>query len=203
MLVKEKFYSFFFIKKYFFLIRLIIIYLFLTNVTYAEIKDRLIEKIKNTDTLTFQFKQQISNKIETGNCIIKYPKLLKCDYDDKYEKRLISNGKTVAIIQKRYNKIMSIYPLKATILYFVLDKEYLIKFINNNKAMVLDDFLVKYVIKEKNKKIIIFFDKNSLDLMGWETEDLYKNNVKLKFSDIKTNIPVEKKMFKIPTKNEL
>ena len=201
MLVREKFYRFLLRIKYNLIFKTFILWILLINFSYPEIKNNLVTKIKNTDTLFFEFKQKIGNKISIGSCKMKYPKLIRCDYEDSHKKRLISNGKTLAIIQKRYNKIISIYPLKTTILYFILDKEYLIKFINNNKAMILDDFLVKYEIKEKNKKIIIFFDRNSLDLMGWETEDLYKNNVKLKFSDVKTNIPVKEKFFKIPSKN--
>ena len=189
-------------KKYYLLFKVLIIFSFLTNPVYAELKDELIKKIQDTNTLSFKFKQNIANKIETGNCIIKYPKLIKCDYNDSYKKRLISNGKTLVIIQRRYKKIFY-YPLSTTPLYFILDKKLLVDFINNNEAVVLDDLLLKYEILEKNKKFIIFFDKNTLNLKGWKTEDIYKNTVNFSITNLKINIPVDNNLFKIPAPDNL
>ena len=113
------------IKNYFVILKVIFIYFFTTNLLFAELKNELIQKIQNTQTLSFNFKQHISKKIETGNCYIKYPRLMHCDYEDSFKKRLISNGRTLAIIQRRYKKIFY-YPLKTTPLYLILDKKYLI-----------------------------------------------------------------------------
>ena len=189
-------------KKYYLLFKVLIIFSFLTNPVYAELKDELIKKIQDTNTLSFKFKQNIANKIETGDCIIKYPKLIKCDYNDSYKKRLISNGKTLVIIQRRYKKIFY-YPLSTTPLYFILDKKLLVDFINNNEAVVLDGLLLKYEILEKNKKFIIFFDKNTLNLKGWKTEDIYKNTVNFSITNLKINIPVDNNLFKIPAPDNL
>ena len=189
-------------KKYYLLFKVLIIFSFLTNPVYAELKDELIKKIQDTNTLSFKFKQNIANKIETGNCIIKYPKLIKCDYNDSYKKRLISNGKTLVIIQRKYKKIFY-YPLSTTPLYFILDKKLLVDFINNNEAVALDGLLLKYEILEKNKKFIIFFDKNTLNLKGWKTEDIYKNTVNFSITNLKINIPVDNNLFKIPAPDNL
>ena len=155
-------------KKYYLLFKVLIIFSFLTNPVYAELKDELI----------------------------------KCDYNDSYKKRLISNGKTLVIIQRRYKKIFY-YPLSTTPLYFILDKKLLVDFINNNEAVVLDDLLLKYEILEKNKKFIIFFDKNTLNLKGWKTEDIYKNTVNFSITNLKINIPVDNNLFKIPAPGNL
>ena len=188
-------------KKYHLLIKILIIFSVLSNSVYAELKDELIKKIQDTNTLSFKFKQNIANKIETGDCIIKYPKLIKCDYNDSYKKRLISNGKTLAIIQRKYKKIFY-YPLSTTPLHFILDKKLLVDFINNNEAVV-DSLLIKYEILEKDKKFIIFFDKNTLNLKGWKTEDIYKNTVNFSITNLKINIPVDNNLFKIPAANNL
>ena len=190
-------------KKYTLLAKIILIFFISLNFAHAEIKDKLIKKIEDTQTLVFEFKQKIADKIETGNCIVKYPKLIRCDYNDKkYHKRLVSNGKTLAIIQRRYKKIFY-YSLKTTPLYFVLDKEYLIEYIKKNEPQLLDNNLIKYEINEKNKIFNIFFDENSQNLKGWSTEDIYKNNVEFLIINLKTNIPANKKLFKIPSKEEL
>ena len=155
-----------------------------------------------SETLSFEFKQNISGKIEKGRCIIKYSKLIRCDYNDSHKKRLISNGKTLVIIQRRYKKIFY-YPLKTTPLYFILDKKYLIEFIKNNEAVVLNDELIKYEIEEENRKFSIFFEKNSLNLKGWKTLDIYKNKVDFSIENLKINIPTNKNLFKIPRADEL
>ena len=190
-------------KKYPLLTEIILIFFIFSNFVHAEIKDKLIKKIEDTQTLVFEFKQKIADKIETGNCIVKYPKLIKCDYNDKkYHKRLISNGKTLAIIQRRYKKIFY-YSLKSTPLYFILDKKYLIEFVKKNEPKLLDNNLIKYEINEKNKKFNIFFDENSQNLKGWSTEDIYKNNVEFLIINLKTNIPANNKLFDIPSKEKL
>ena len=88
-------------------------------------------------------------------------------------------------------------------MYFILDKKLLVDFINNNEAVVLDDLLLKYEILEKNKKFIIFFDKNTLNLKGWKTEDIYKNTVNFSITNLKINIPVDNNLFKIPAPGNL
>lgn len=189
-------------KKYYLLLKIFLIWFFLTNIACAELKSRLIKKIQDTHTLTFEFKQQIADKVETGNCSIRYSKLIRCDYADSYKKRLISNGKTLAIIQRRYKKIFY-YPLKTTPLYFILDKEYLTEFINNNEPVVLNDLLINYEIHINGKKVNLFFDKNSLNVKGWETEDLYKNKVQFLILNLEVNVPVNDNLFIIPTKDKL
>jgi len=168
----------------------------------AEIKEEIINKIENTDTLTFEFKQKIDDRIETGDCVIKYPKLLRCDYEDKYRKRLISNGKTLAVIQRKYKKIFY-YPLKTTPLYFILDKEYLLNFLSKNDPILIDDILIKFIIKENNNLLEIFFEKNSKNLKGWKTKDIYKKDVEFLIMNLETNMPANKKLFKIPFDGDL
>ena len=53
---------------------LIFFFLLSFNTLNAEIKDQIILNLKNTNNLSFNFKQQIDEKIESGYCIIKYPK---------------------------------------------------------------------------------------------------------------------------------
>ena len=46
----------------------------LTSYSNAEIKDKIIQNLKNTNNLNFKFEQNINGKIENGNCTIEYPK---------------------------------------------------------------------------------------------------------------------------------
>ena len=127
---------------------------------------------------------------------------MKCDYEDSFKKRLISNGKTLAIIQRRYKKIFY-YPLKTTPLYLILDKKYLIDFIKASQPLKLNKRFIEYEIQEKKRKLSILFDKNSLYLMGWKTIDIYQNEVKFFITDLEINVPLSKNLFKIPSEDNL
>ena len=83
------------IKKLLFLFNIFFIYLFSTSISAADLQKNLINKLTATQTLTFDFNQKISDKEEIGNCFIKYPLLMKCNYQDLKQKTIISNGKKV------------------------------------------------------------------------------------------------------------
>ena len=59
------------------------------------------------------------------------------------------------------------------------------------------------LIEKKSSKFKIFFDKNSLEFKGWETKDAYSNNVSFIISDLKTNMKIDDKVFKIPKEEDL
>ena len=109
-------------KKIIFIFQVILIYFLSLIVSKADLQKKIINKLNSTETLSFNFKQKIADKEEFGNCFIKYPLLMKCNYKNTKEKILISNGKTVAIIKKKYKKIYY-YPLKSTPLFTILQKK--------------------------------------------------------------------------------
>ena len=131
------------IKKLFFLLNILFIYLFSVNVSLADLQKNLINKLTATKTLSFDFKQKISNKEETGNCFIKYPLLMKCNYQNLKQKTIISNGKTVAVIKKKYKKIYY-YPIKTTPLFFILKKENIINLIRKNRPTKKNSTLIEF-----------------------------------------------------------
>ena len=96
------------IKILIFLFQVIIFYLFSSTITNADFQKNLIEKLISTKTLSFDFKQKIAEKEEVGNCFIKYPLLMRCDYQNLKQKSVISNGKTVAVIKKNIKEFIYI-----------------------------------------------------------------------------------------------
>jgi outer membrane lipoprotein-sorting protein len=52
---------------------------------------------------------------------------------------------------------------------------------------------------DKNKKITIFFEKNSYELIGWLIEDEFQNEIFFSIKIKKTNTQIEEKEFKIPS----
>ena len=191
------------IKKLFFLLNIFFIYLFSVSASLADLQKSIINKLTATKTLSFDFKQKISDKEEMGNCFIKYPLLMKCNYQNLKQKTVISNGKTVAIIKKKYKKIYY-YPIKATPLFFILKKEKIINLIRKNKPTKINSSLIEFeFIDKKTNRIKILFDKNSLEFKGWETKDAYSNNVSFIISNLKTNNQIIDDFFKIPKEEDL
>ena len=177
--------------------------MFSVSVSLADLQKNLINKLTATKTLSFDFKQKISDKEETGNCFIKYPLLMKCNYQNLKQKTIISNGKTVAVIKKKYKKIYS-YPIKLTPLFFILKKEKIINLIRKTQPIEVNLGLIKFeFVDKKTNKVKIFFDKNSLELKGWETKDAYSNNVRFIINNLKTNDKIADDFFKIPKEEDL
>ena len=180
-------------KKY-----LIFFFIFFFNINaYSSINQKIINHLENINSLQFKFIQKIdNNKIEKGECIILYPKKIFCEYNDIYNKILVSNGKSLVInsdkIKNHYR-----YPLDKTPLNFILDKKFLISKMNEAEDDKNYPFYYVFNFEHENNLIKVFFDKESLDLIGWETKDIYQNLIQTFLSDIIINIDVEKKIFSI------
>ena len=169
----------------------------LSSEVNANNKDQIINKLKNTSNLNFDFEQNINGKIEFGNCTIQYPKKMFCDYDKK-NKVIVSNGKSLVI---KSTSSYYRYPLDKTPLYFILDKNFLLKKIYELDEEIINNYLVKFTIKENNQSIEIFFDVDNYNLIGWQTKDIYQNTAVTLLYSVKSNQIVEQKIFKTPLPN--
>ena len=202
MWVKEKFCRLTLKKKINFTILTILFYLFSTSYSQANFQERLIEKYKTTDTLYFDFTQKIGEKVESGNCYIKYPLLMKCEYPKK-KKTIIANGKKIAIVKRRYKKIYN-YPLKKTPLFFLLNKKNILNVLQKYQPNLINPNVIEYKLIDNTSNIInIFFNKNTLELSGWKTIDAYSNEVSFLIKNTKTNILIKNEIFKIPREEDL
>ena len=174
------------------------VFIFLTTNTNANNKENIINNLKNTQNINFEFEQNINKKIEKGNCIVKYPKKIFCEYAGSNNKILVSNGKSL-VIKTRVSYYR--YPLKKTPLNFILDKNFLINKIYNLEEKIVDESYINYLIKENNNEINIFFDIQTFNLIGWQTSDIYQNFSITFLSLIKKNEEVNEDLFKLPQQN--
>ena len=181
-------------KKYYFFFFII----FFPTESSASIKNDIIKNLNNIDSMSFDFEQNINDKIETGNCSIKYPKKIYCKYNQSNKKILVSNGKSLVIktITSYY-----LYPLKKTPLEFILDKEFLINKIDNINDYFNDDKFVSFKFYENENEINLFFSKKNLNLIGWQTIDIYQNLSITYLSSIKINKEIKEKLFNLPDQN--
>ena len=173
------------------------LYIFISN-SNAEIKNKIIQNLINTNNLDFKFEQNINGKIENGNCTIEYPKKIFCEYARSNNKILVSNGKSL-VIKTRVSYYR--YPLEKTSLYFILDKKFLIDKIKNLNGRIIDNNLVNFKIIDKGNEINIFFDNQTYDLIGWQNTDIYQNFNITFLSSIRKNRILPKNLFKIPSQN--
>ena len=178
----------------------IFILLNLYNSALASIKEDIILKMQITNNLSFNFIQTINDKSENGKCILEYPKKIYCEYNGTNEKIIISNGSSL-VIKTNNSSNYNIYQLDETPLEYLLDKEYIIYKIRMLKPREIDDKYINFEIIENNNKINIFFDKKNLNLIGWQTEDIYQNLSVTFISSVKINQKIDEKKFILPKNN--
>ena len=182
------------------MLRYSLIFFFITfaSISNAEIKDKILQNLKNTENLDFKFEQNINGKIENGNCTIEYPKKIFCEYARSNNKILVSNGKSLVIKTKTgYYR----YPLEKTPLNLILDKNFLINNIKKLDERMVEGSLINFSIYENDNLINIFFNNKTFDLVGWQNTDAYQNFNITFLSSIRKNRVIAKDLFKIPSQN--
>ena len=179
--------------------KLIILFFLLSIVDVsASIKKKIIQNLRNTNNLTFNFEQNINGKTENGHCALSFPQKIFCKYNLKNGKILVSNGKSIAI---KTNTSYYLYPLKRTPLDLILNKNFLMRKIENLNARVLDNKFVNFKFFENDFEINIFFDFNTLDLIGWQTKDIYQNLNITFLASVKKNQNLNNNLFLLPKQN--
>ena len=182
-------------KNYFILVILLLLSI---SSSEASVKKNIIQNLKKIDNLSFNFEQNINGKIETGNCILKYPKKIYCKYNLGNQKILVSNGKSIVIKTK---SSYYLYPIEKTPLNLILNKTSLLDKIRKLDSRTIDGKFINYIFFENENKVSIFFDINNYELIGWQTTDIYQNLIITYLSSIKKNQKVENNIFKLPRQN--
>ncbi len=176
-----------------------ILFIFFINVnSFASNKENIIQNLKTINNITFNFEQNINGKVESGKCVVEYPKKIFCKYTLKNQKILVSNGQSLVI--KTINGFYQ-YPLYKTPLNFILDKEYLINKMINLEEKVIDKNFINFNFVENENEINIFFDKKTNNLVGWQTLDIYQNMSSTYLNSIIKNKKINKEIFRLPDHN--
>ena len=176
----------------------ILFFIFSVSEVSASIKEKIIKNLKNTNNLSFNFEQNINDKIESGNCILSFPKKIFCKYNLSNQKILVSNGKSIVI---KTSSSYYFYALERTPLNLILDKEFLLNKIINLEERVINDKFINYKFFEDNYEINIFFDFDTYNLIGWQTVDIYQNLSITFLTSIKKNQNLKNNLFCLPKQN--
>ncbi len=177
---------------------LFLLFFFISTQSIASIKSNIIKNLNNIENFSFQFEQNINGKIENGKCTIEYPKKIFCNYELKNGKILVSNGRSLVI---KTSSSYYIYPIEKTPLDFILDKEFLLEKITTSKERIIDDQFINFKFLHNENEINIFFDKETYNLIGWQTLDIYQNLSITYLNSIIKNTAIKKNLFRIPKQN--
>ncbi len=180
-------------KKIFFLFILI-----LSSNALANDKNNIIQNLESIENITFKFEQNINGKIENGICTIEYPKKIFCRYNLKNKKILVSNGRSLVI---KTSNSYYIYPIEKTPLNFILNKKFILSKIMNLEERIIENQYVNFRFSEDENEINLFFDKNTYNLIGWQTLDIYQNLSITYLNSIEKNKKLKKNLFKLPKQN--
>ena len=111
---------------------------------------------------------------------------------------MVSDGKSLIIkTTASYYK----YPLNKTPLNYLLDKEFLIKKINESNTRNIQEKLINFRFIENESEINVFFDINNHNLIGWQTLDIYQNLSITFLSSISKNKKLKRNLFQLPNRN--
>ena len=165
----------------------------------ANEKKLIINHLSDINNFSFSFKQTMGNKAETGNCLLEFNNKLKCSYNDKLQKEIIINNKTLVILQKRYDKNY-FYPVSKSPFVNILNKDKLINLIQKADLILNDNIELTYFDKNQGK-ITVFFGKKNYDLIGWLIEDKFQNEIYFSLIIENINIEIDKNYFKVPSIN--
>jgi outer membrane lipoprotein-sorting protein len=164
----------------------------------AKEKESIINRLLEINNFTFNFEQTIQGKTETGTCFLVFDNKLKCIYADKNQKEIIINKKTLVVIKKRYDKIY-FYPISKSPFLKILNKNSLINLVRESNLELNNNIDLVYFDKN-GKKITVFFEKKSYDLIGWEIEDKFQNEIYFTLKIKNKNTEIDNDLFKIPSK---
>ena len=114
------------------------------------------------------------------------------------QKILVSNGQSLVIktISGFYQ-----YPISKTPLNFILNKEFLLKKINNLNERIVEEKFINFNFIENDNEINIFFDTKTHNLIGWQTLDIYQNLSITYLNSIIKNQKFKKNIFELPDRN--
>ena len=92
---------------------------------------------------------------------------------------------------------MYYYPVSKSPFINILSKKKLINLIKKSDLELKDNIQLIYRDENQNK-IIVFFDKENYELIGWLLQDNFQNEIYFSLQIKKINSKIDKNYFKIP-----
>ena len=181
-------------KKFLYIVLTMLI--FLSVDTKGSEKEKIIENLKKINSIKFNFTQNTNDIIESGNCLIVYPKKMRCLYEEE-GKEIIVNDDYLFLINRRENKNYN-YNIKDTPLGVMLDKESIIEKLSKvEKFDKIDKNIIAIIDVNSQESIEIYFNSKEMNITGWKIKNYDKSNLEFLMKNILININTNEK-FEIP-----
>ena len=181
-------------KKFLYIVLTMLIFLSV-NAKGSE-KEKIIENLKKINSIKFNFTQITNDIIENGNCLIVYPKKMRCLYEEE-DKVIIVNDDYLFLINKRENKNYN-YNIKDTPLGVMLDKENIIEKLSKvEKFNKIDKNIIAVIDVNSQESIEIYFNSKEMNISGWKIINYDKSSLEFLMKNISINISTNEK-FEIP-----
>jgi len=176
-------------KKFSYIVLTMLIF-FCANSKGSE-KDRIIENLKKINSIKFNFTQITNDVTENGNCLIVYPKKMRCVYDE--DKEIIVNDDYLFLINKREDKNYN-YNIKDTPLQVMLDKENIIEKLSKvEKFNKIDKTIIAIIDLNSQESIEIYFSSKEMNIVGWKIKNYDKSTLEFLMNNISINIDTKEK----------
>ena len=180
-------------KKFLYIVLTVLIF-FCINAKGSE-KDRIIENLNKINSVKFNFTQITNNVTENGNCLIVYPKKMRCIYEEN--KEIIINDDYLFLINKNENKNYN-YNIKDTPLEVMLDKANIIEKLSRvEKFNKIDKNIIAIIDLNSQESIEIYFNSKEMNIVGWKIKNYDKSTLEFLMNNISININTNEK-FEIP-----
>ena len=154
-------------------------------------KDRIIENLKKINSIKFNFTQITNDLIENGNCLIVYPKKMRCVYEE--DKEIIINDDYLFLINKREDKNYN-YNIKDTPLGIILDKDNIIEKLSKvEKFNKIDKNIIAIIDLNSQESIEIYFSSKEMNIVGWKIKNYDKSTLEFLMNNISININTNEK----------
>ena len=180
-------------------------FLLVINIRAEEVILEIESHWNEINSMSGRFIQTDSDEnILEGNFYFLKPYQSKFDYDNENE-TIITNKRLLRIVDKEGYQISS-YAIGNNIIKKLLSNEFkLIEEFNIIDIVTLRKNY-KLMMTSKNddfeNKLLLYFNRDSLDLEKWEIYDEFDNKTVLEFTNIKKNIFISQNLFAVKYKNK-
>ena len=166
-----------------------------------DVAQKIADHFSAVRTMTGEFVQFGPKGEQTGGkFFISRPGKIRFNYEDPSPMRVISDGRTV-VIGNRKLKTWDVYPLSKTPLKLLLGEQIDLstRMVRNVKE---EDDLITIVLGDRNmfgsSTITMMFDPKTYDLRQWTIRDAQGKDTSVMIFNVKSGVPLDSKIFAIP-----
>ena len=171
---------------------------------FAASKEETIKSISDhfvsVPSMSGEFIQFGPNGEQTGGkFFIKRPGKIRFNYEDPSPIRVISNGKTVAVNNRKL-KTWDYYPLGKTPLKLLLDDKLEVDSKAIRSVTAADDITTVVMGDEKifgNSEITLLFDPETFDLRQWTIKDAQGKETSVMVFNVEKNVDLSNNIFRV------